>query len=352
MQIKQNYPATDKETIDAVELQYDLNQLFSTINTLEYSNFKRPNSEFLWGNTKLKELLDPSGAVNDDQDLQVAVTKSYLKDALDTVESHEHDNKILLDTILRNKESIVSGTTDSSKSDSLMDSTATFTTEDLTVDMVVYNSTDDTYALVTEVTGDNELKVSSDIFVSGDDYAIYPIQSVELLDGDRFNSFTVSPTQKDALDEVQANKEDFGSGSDRIALMSDVPSVPDSLDVNTLSKSMSLPQGGGEESIEDHMSITSGTKVVILAVKLTCDSATDNFTGHIDWNNLILLSDIQTIGSGYVQIASTDDGDDSSSFQIRSNSSLQIDFKLSYDSSVAPAPLLTTADIRLIEFFG
>jgi hypothetical protein len=229
--IKQLHPITGGE-INALNLQEDINQIITTLNTLDYNNMKTPGNEFDWGSNKLKNLLDPSGAINDSTDLQVAVTKKYLQEKIyeDFLSGggtfHAHDNKTLLDSILENKEELVNSTTTGSTSFKLVDSAVDFTTLAITKDMIVYNSTDDVYGLVTAVDDANTLSLDTDIMAAGEDYEIYPIASVELLDGDTFNSFTISPSQKTALDNAQSRAASaFGVADDRIALMSDVPVV-------------------------------------------------------------------------------------------------------------------------------
>ena len=79
MRITQAYNLLLKELIVSSELQFDLNQLFTVINALDKDNLKRPGSVFDWGNTKLNNVNDPLGEMSDTTDLQVAVTKNYLK---------------------------------------------------------------------------------------------------------------------------------------------------------------------------------------------------------------------------------------------------------------------------------
>jgi len=101
--IKQQYPIVGG-IIKAEELQFDINQLFTTINTLDKDNLQRPGGEFDWGTTKLINVVDPTGTIDDSNDLQVAVTKNYLKSVLNTKFDssgnwHKHDNKSVLDSI-------------------------------------------------------------------------------------------------------------------------------------------------------------------------------------------------------------------------------------------------------------
>ena len=106
--IKQMYPLTyDEGRIVATEIQYDLNQLFTTVNTLTYENMLTPNNEFDWGNNKLINLIDPAGVITDSQDLQVAVTKNFLKNFFNnnfpsgSGNWHLHSNKAALDAIIQ-----------------------------------------------------------------------------------------------------------------------------------------------------------------------------------------------------------------------------------------------------------
>jgi len=108
MRITQNYNLLLKELIVAAEIQFDLNQLFTVINAIDKDNLSRPGSVFDWGNTKLNNVNDPLGEIGDSTDLQVAVTKNWLKDKLfaagklfdpATGNWHLHTNKAILDAI-------------------------------------------------------------------------------------------------------------------------------------------------------------------------------------------------------------------------------------------------------------
>lgn len=108
-QIQQVNPLpTGQALIDSVKLQFDLNQLFATINALDANNLNRSGSEFDWLTTKLSGLVDPSGIITDSTDLQVAATKGYIKAQLfaaggqldpATGNWHMHSNKAILDVI-------------------------------------------------------------------------------------------------------------------------------------------------------------------------------------------------------------------------------------------------------------
>ena len=64
------------------------------------------------------------------------------------------------------------GTTDGTTADKLVDSTASFETDGVAIGDPVYNTTDGTKAYVTAVDGEDQLTLSEDIFVSGEDYSI------------------------------------------------------------------------------------------------------------------------------------------------------------------------------------
>jgi len=64
------------------------------------------------------------------------------------------------------------GTTDATTADKLVDSAADFVTDGVSAGMVIYNTTDGTYAVVTAVDDLNTLSVSNDVFVSGEGYQI------------------------------------------------------------------------------------------------------------------------------------------------------------------------------------
>jgi len=104
--IKQQYPLTDGQ-IKATEIQFDLNQLFTTINTLTYENLKTPGSEFDFGTNKLMNLIDPAGTVDDILELQSGVTKNFLKNFFTTKfpsasgDWHKHANMAVLDAMLQ-----------------------------------------------------------------------------------------------------------------------------------------------------------------------------------------------------------------------------------------------------------
>lgn len=66
----------------------------------------------------------------------------------------------------------LSGTTDGTTANKLVDSTTTFTTSDVTVGDYVTNDTDSTAAYVTAVAA-NEVTLDDDIFISGESYTIY-----------------------------------------------------------------------------------------------------------------------------------------------------------------------------------
>jgi hypothetical protein len=67
---------------------------------------------------------------------------------------------------------VASGTTDGTTANKLVDSGASFDTDGTAVGMLVYNSTDATTAAITAIDSGTTLSVSSDIFVSGEDYEI------------------------------------------------------------------------------------------------------------------------------------------------------------------------------------
>ena len=73
-----------------------------------------------------------------------------------------------------------SGTTDGTTANKLVDSSQNFSST-ISVGMVVYNSTDDTFANVTAVDSDTTLTLDSDIMVSGESYTIY--KTPQLPDG-------------------------------------------------------------------------------------------------------------------------------------------------------------------------
>jgi len=96
--------------IDAAALQRVINALYAVINQLDKDNLDRSSNKFLWGNVKLDELLDPDGTLTDSTDLQVAVTKNFIKTkifdaggALDPAvgDWHKHSNKAALDAIIQ-----------------------------------------------------------------------------------------------------------------------------------------------------------------------------------------------------------------------------------------------------------
>lgn len=65
-----------------------------------------------------------------------------------------------------------SGTTDSTTTNQLIESGQNFSTT-ISVNMIVYNTTDGTWAYVTTVDNDTTLTLSADIMVSGENYTIY-----------------------------------------------------------------------------------------------------------------------------------------------------------------------------------
>ena len=67
---------------------------------------------------------------------------------------------------------VLSGTTDGTTANKLVDSTTTFTTSDVTIGDVVKNTTDSTESTVTAVAA-NEVTLADDIFVSGEAYSIH-----------------------------------------------------------------------------------------------------------------------------------------------------------------------------------
>jgi microcystin-dependent protein len=58
------------------------------------------------------------------------------------------------------------GTNDSTSTNKLIDSTATFITDGVTVNKIVYNSTDGTFSYVTSVDSETELTLADDIFTA------------------------------------------------------------------------------------------------------------------------------------------------------------------------------------------
>lgn len=65
------------------------------------------------------------------------------------------------------------GTTTGTTSNKLVDSTATFTTDGVSVGDIIHNTTDDTFALVTAIDSATTLSIGTDIMASGEDYVIY-----------------------------------------------------------------------------------------------------------------------------------------------------------------------------------
>lgn len=65
-----------------------------------------------------------------------------------------------------------SGTTDGTTSDKLVQSGQNFQTT-IDIGMIVYNTTDDTFANVTAIDSDTTLSIDSDIMVSGETFVIY-----------------------------------------------------------------------------------------------------------------------------------------------------------------------------------
>lgn len=73
-------------------------------------------------------------------------------------------------------ESVVSsGTATGTTADHLIDSGADFVADAVAVDMMVFNTTDDTNSAVAVVTSGTDLELDDDIFVSGEDYTISPV---------------------------------------------------------------------------------------------------------------------------------------------------------------------------------
>ena len=70
----------------------------------------------------------------------------------------------------------VSGTTDGTTANKLVDSTASFTSNLL--GYIVYNTTDSTVATVTAVDDANTLSLSADIMISGENYTLYADDNV------------------------------------------------------------------------------------------------------------------------------------------------------------------------------
>ena len=67
---------------------------------------------------------------------------------------------------------VASGTTDGTTANKLVDSGASFDTDGTAVGMWVYNSTDDTDAVITAIDGATTLSISADIMATGEDYEI------------------------------------------------------------------------------------------------------------------------------------------------------------------------------------
>ena len=68
---------------------------------------------------------------------------------------------------------VISGTTDATTANKLELSTATFLTDGIQTNAIVYNTTDNTAAYVTAIDSDTVLSVSVDIFATGEDFVIY-----------------------------------------------------------------------------------------------------------------------------------------------------------------------------------
>lgn len=73
---------------------------------------------------------------------------------------------------------VSSGTTDGTTASKLVDSGATFQTDGVQVGDWVYNSTDDTNAVVTAVDSETQLSLSADIFTTGEDYEVGGVEHV------------------------------------------------------------------------------------------------------------------------------------------------------------------------------
>lgn len=67
---------------------------------------------------------------------------------------------------------VSSGTTDGTTASKLVDSGATFQTDGVAIGDWVYNSTDDTNAVVTAVDSETQLSISADIMATGEDYTV------------------------------------------------------------------------------------------------------------------------------------------------------------------------------------
>lgn len=70
-------------------------------------------------------------------------------------------------------DSIAYGTTTSTSSGKLVDSGATFIADSLLVGMIVYNTTDETAAVIDSIDSETQLTLNANIFTSGETYKIY-----------------------------------------------------------------------------------------------------------------------------------------------------------------------------------
>ncbi|MCP4340900.1 MAG: hypothetical protein GY799_18920 [Desulfobulbaceae bacterium] len=68
----------------------------------------------------------------------------------------------------------VSSTTDGTTAGKVVDSTADFVTAEVAIGDAVYNTTDDTWALVTAVDSATVLSVDNDVFITAEDYYVIP----------------------------------------------------------------------------------------------------------------------------------------------------------------------------------
>ncbi len=119
-----------------------------------------------------------------------------------------------------------SGTADTDTTDKLVDSGATFSSDGVTVGMIIYNSTDETFAIVSAVDSETSLSLSADtatgssttdVFPDGDeDYVIY--STPELFEGwVECNGQTLSDADSEyngaVLPDLNGNIQDFGTNS-------------------------------------------------------------------------------------------------------------------------------------------
>jgi len=284
-----------EQRFPADEINENFQELQDSVNNVESEQLKNIGGVFDCGSLQFDNAQPPISAWDTTDDPNMLITKGYLRTAGLDIESgiHTHDNKALLDTITEDKTEIVSAFTTGATAMKLVDTNQQFVTDDdVRAGMIVHNTTDDTYAIVTAVDSESTLSLDTNIMASAENYKIYPAPSVNAGGGTSWNSYMVATKIKEALDETLGQKYSTIGKGDRVALLSDT---------GVGSGISQAHVGYGIAGIGVPVLFPSGTKIMKLDFSVLHSSTSNCGSGS-------MLIDITSVNQYWWQIMWNNDG--------------------------------------------